>query len=206
MKTAYLNPFPVPLIRFTTAPEQRRRWAEEGQHLCNQFRTRRDYPTLRRFVACHLEAGRSDVVHDMLAYLAEGMIAMHKEKQAHLRAFRLDLAGYLDQRQLRKLNRLYTPKKPPKADAKNYEKRLANYQQAVALAGAQLGPLAEQTLALDDFWQLNQAQWMWLLGYHSQLAPLMGRIERTDWLIDQIVYQLYGLTEDEIAVVEGGSL
>jgi hypothetical protein len=26
---------------------------------------------------------------------------------------------------------------------------------------------------------------------------------RTDYLIDQIVYQLYGLTEEEIAIVEG---
>jgi len=39
--------------------------------------------------------------------------------------------------------------------------------------------------------------------YHSRLAPLMHRIQRTDWLIDQAVYQLYGLTEEEIAVVEG---
>jgi hypothetical protein len=31
---------------------------------------------------------------------------------------------------------------------------------------------------------------------------LIARIAATDWLIDQIVYQLYGLTEDEIAIVE----
>ena len=30
-----------------------------------------------------------------------------------------------------------------------------------------------------------------------------GRIASTDALIDQIVYRLYGLTEEEIAVVEG---
>ena len=35
------------------------------------------------------------------------------------------------------------------------------------------------------------------------LHPLLARIEATDQLIDQIVYQLYGLTEEEIAVVEG---
>jgi len=64
-------------------------------------------------------------------------------------------------------------------------------------------------------------QWMWLLRqnlgqvanmsalvgvyqqHHDRLAPLLRRIGRTDWLIDQIVYQLYGLTEEEIAVVEG---
>ena len=30
----------------------------------------------------------------------------------------------------------------------------------------------------------------------------MGRIEATDGLIDQIVYKLYGLTDDEIKIVE----
>ena len=34
------------------------------------------------------------------------------------------------------------------------------------------------------------------------LRPLLARIEATDRLIDRVVYQLYGLTEDEIAVVE----
>ena len=29
------------------------------------------------------------------------------------------------------------------------------------------------------------------------------RITRTDTLIDQIVYKLYGLTDEEIAIVEG---
>ena len=37
----------------------------------------------------------------------------------------------------------------------------------------------------------------------DMLRPLLARIEATDWLIDQIVYQLYGLTKEEIAVVEG---
>lgn len=40
-----------------------------------------------------------------------------------------------------------------------------------------------------------------LVELSAELADLRRRIERTDTLIDQIVYQLYGLTE-EIAVVE----
>jgi len=35
------------------------------------------------------------------------------------------------------------------------------------------------------------------------LRPLLARIEATDRLIDRVVYQLYGLTDKEIAVVEG---
>jgi type II restriction/modification system DNA methylase subunit YeeA len=37
----------------------------------------------------------------------------------------------------------------------------------------------------------------------AKLKSLLARIEGTDRLIDQIVYRLYGLTEEEIAVVEG---
>jgi hypothetical protein len=35
------------------------------------------------------------------------------------------------------------------------------------------------------------------------LLPIKERLAFTDKLIDQIVYRLYGLTEEEIAVVEG---
>ena len=34
--------------------------------------------------------------------------------------------------------------------------------------------------------------------------PLREHIERTDELIDAIVYRLYGLSEEEIRIVEGG--
>jgi hypothetical protein len=37
----------------------------------------------------------------------------------------------------------------------------------------------------------------------SKLLPLKEKLLRTDWLIDQIVYKLYGLTEEEIKIVEG---
>lgn len=39
----------------------------------------------------------------------------------------------------------------------------------------------------------------------DKLQPLRERIERTDRLIDQVVYRLYGLNEEEIRVVEGNN-
>jgi hypothetical protein len=36
----------------------------------------------------------------------------------------------------------------------------------------------------------------------SILEPLKARIKATDELIDELVYRLYGLTEDEIKVVK----
>jgi len=35
------------------------------------------------------------------------------------------------------------------------------------------------------------------------LEPLKTRIKATDELIDEIVYKLYGLTEEEIRIVKG---
>ena len=43
-------------------------------------------------------------------------------------------------------------------------------------------------------------------AYEASLAtllPIKQRLRDTDWLIDQIVYKLYGLTDEEIAIVEG---
>jgi hypothetical protein len=42
-------------------------------------------------------------------------------------------------------------------------------------------------------------------GLRAKLAAVRTQIERTDRLIDQVVYRLFGLTEDEIAVVEGSA-
>ena len=36
----------------------------------------------------------------------------------------------------------------------------------------------------------------------GELAAVRTRIERTDRLIDQVVYRLYGLTEEEIKIVQ----
>jgi len=37
----------------------------------------------------------------------------------------------------------------------------------------------------------------------SILEPLKTRIKATDELIDEIVYRLYGLTEEEIKIIKG---
>jgi hypothetical protein len=35
------------------------------------------------------------------------------------------------------------------------------------------------------------------------LLPIKDQLARTDALIDQVVYKLYGLTDEELAIVEG---
>ena len=38
----------------------------------------------------------------------------------------------------------------------------------------------------------------------AKLTPLKARIQATDNLIDQIVYKLYGLTDEEIKIIDEG--
>jgi len=217
VKIFRVRQLPIRRIEFTTPAAERERYVQELVEASDRHLSGAGHLDL---VAQHLAAGRSDVVHDLLAHLAEQMIDMNRQKQRHLRAFRLDLAGYLDEAQQKKLNRLYTPKKPPRQGIQHYDRRLAAYERAVAEAQAQLGSLATETLNLDDFWRLDEGQWMWVLRqrlgrvggmsdlvalhatHRAPLAPLMSRLRRTDDLIDQVVYRLYGLTEKEIAVVE----
>lgn len=91
---------------------------------------------------------------------------------------------------------------------------------SVSLPGTKL---AQEKMELDDFYRLDEAQFKWCLKaglkkvanlselvacfqhHRAILAPLATRIEATDRLIDQIVYRLYGLTKEEIAVVEGSA-
>lgn len=42
-----------------------------------------------------------------------------------------------------------------------------------------------------------------LIELRKELAEVEAKIEKTDWLIDQVVYLLYGLSEEEVKVVEG---
>ena len=55
------------------------------------------------------------------------------------------------------------------------------------------------TLSLSD-----QSEWK---GYFEEMKnkvnQLQSEIEKTDKQIDQMVYELYGLTEEEIKIVEG---
>ena len=105
---ATVNALPIPRISFTTPPEERAEAVETAKRLYEEWvaqtppwsppqaggkgRTADNglqpialrhnglKPIVYEFVASELKAGRSDVVHDLLAFLAERMTDMHREK------------------------------------------------------------------------------------------------------------------------------
>ena len=129
------------------------------------------------------------MVHDLLAYLAERMIEMNKEKNAELKGFLRWLEGEIGAPVEELTN---------KTGIKEYY--VHDFE---ALAGA----LAKNKKKLKDGYDptRREPKERLLAEYNTsmgKLVPLLKRIEATDKLIDQIVYRLYGLTDDEIKIVE----
>src|SRR5690606_25090489 len=77
-------------INFTTPTTERNRLTKEAIGAYDLG----DNPGLLRRVREHLEADRTDVVHDLLAHLAQRMIDLNKEKQAEIKRF----LGWLEAR------------------------------------------------------------------------------------------------------------
>ncbi len=202
---------PIRRIGFTTPLGERKRLVEESL----DHRKSDGADVILLLVAACLPASsddnadtsveKSDVVHDVLAHLANEMLALNKEK------------GRV-QREL--IDWLMTTLKvlPNKAGGSSLDVLTGKSMLAAYPGDYQKG---EPHLTFDDLLDIlrkNKAKLGVSLTSASLLSelrstyeaslervlPLKERLALTDRLIDQIVYRLYGLTEDEIRVVEAG--
>jgi hypothetical protein len=147
---------------------------------------------------------QSDVVHDILAFLAEQMTEMNKDKQNENRGFFEWLESQLKIQPDKKGN-VGIEALTGKTQIKNY---LGDYQKG------------EEHLPFKDIWKILERNKNRIQAnlktretfdtikteYEkslSKLLPLKEKLRKTDWLIDQIVYKLYGLSQEEIRIVEG---
>ena len=147
----------------------------------------------------------TDVIHDLLAHLAERMIDLNRQKQQRIDAFYLDLEGVTDADTYAKLQKGKQGRTLWRAEAcrpyveegsyttHSLEESLGWTEDAYKVF---VKKLAGKVSGFSD-----------LVAAYRDHAPayaaLVQRIAATDRIIDQIVYQLYGLTAEEIAIVEG---
>jgi hypothetical protein len=153
-------------------------------------RTHRFAPTgIIEFVEAELSAGRSDVIHDILAFLAEQMIEMNKIKNEEIKGFlkwlEREIGGTIED-----LN--------GKTVIKDYHE-LNDIEAILDVLKKNLHKLNKVDPSDREFQELLEKQFHRSI---SILAPLKKKITATDNLIDQIVYKLYDLTQDEIKIVE----
>ncbi len=156
-----------------------------------------DYGTLLRWVeqelawtpeTGHLSDGRNDTVHDFLAHLAEQMTALYEKRVEIERTWREWVEAILPS--THRLTKTFLEQGWVELGLESgWEGVKTEFQARNAIpSGKTLQSLRRETEET--------------LG---ELRPLYEHIQRTAELIDQIVYRLYGLTEDEIAVVEASA-
>lgn len=186
-----LRKLPIRRIPFTTPPDRRTALTDEAKTLYSEFLSTSDNQNIIDFVSVRLGAQpeESDVVHDLLAYLAERMIEMNKEKNAEIKIFLRFLEGEI---------RVSVSDLTNKTAIKRFYDH--EFQKLIDVLSKNKKKFKE---GYDPKTPTNYKHLLeWYTDSVNKLEPLMSRIEATDNLIDQIVYMLYGLNEDEIKIVE----
>ena len=180
---------PLPLIAFSTPPSERKQLAAKGRELCEQGLAKNDAADALDLVENQLKSNHADVIHDLLAFLAERMIELNKEKQTTAGKFLGDLKDFhgIDAHSLTPKTKLDKFWKLESADVFAH---LRKNTKALATQGIRLKETDEEKIRA----RFQKAK--------ENLVPLAAQIAFTDRLIDQIVYALYGLTRDEIKIVE----
>jgi len=215
--TQYVTQIPVRRITFTTPTDERIALTNEGTALYKQDK-HEELLILVEYCLAH-QPEQSDIIHDLLVYLAEGMLNLHKQKQGALENFIFGLESVLSTSELQRIERLWTPPGTTRTAEQEAGKH-PEAQEAQTEAEERLGRLSKRPLELrDDIGLLNEDQWKWLLKRRLSMPDLVNlvrlfrqfqppivaldrRIATTDSLINQVVYRLYGLTAEEVEIVE----
>lgn len=188
---------PIRRINFATPEAERERLVEEGERLYQEYLQSKDWCKVLSFIAQGLpqksngspdaEQEKSDVVHDLLAFLAEEMTRLNKEKQSRIKGF----LTWLEKEILKGSVEDQKNKTRIKDFHNNTFEDLLDVLKKNKVVPDPCPSKVRDTIASEFSAAANA------------LTPLKARLKATDGLIDQIVYRLYGLTEEEIAIVEG---
>ena len=199
-----LRALPICRISFTTPTEERERLAGEGITEATEWVEGTEEPSVSsvsfsafsdsnfgHWLDARLTADpeQSDVIHDLLAHLAERMVAMNKAKQAEARGFLSWLADYTG---------LPVEDWTLKTSLKAYHQH--DWDEMRRVLDRNRRKITKVNVKGREASDLIQDEWE---ASVEKLRPLLARIATTDRLIDLIVYRLYGLTEEEVKVVEG---
>lgn len=179
-----IDSMPMPPISFTTPEKERKKFFKEAVKLYERSK----YDDVIKWAEYELAMGRNDTIHDFLAYLAEQMIEMNKAKNEESKGF----LKWLEREIGAEIDALTN-----KTAIKDYHEYDFDHLLEVLKKN-------KNKISVDPSNRKSQE----LLEKHfsksmTVLKPLKEKIKATDELIDEIVYKLYGLTPEEIAIVEG---
>ena len=191
LRAVHLQHLPIRRINFTTPADERNRQLEKAKTLYQRCLNRGSTDCVLGFVKGHLTADpeRSDVVHDLLAFLAEQMVEMNKTKGEEIRGF----LRWLEREIAAEIDTL-------KNKTKIYAYFDLSFEELLGILKSNRRSIGVDPSSRDFQESLARE----FTNSLDKLDPLFTRIQQTDALIDQVVYQLYDLDAEEIAIVEGG--
>ena len=207
---SYLERIPIRNVSFTTPIDRRQQALQNTIALYNQLQLNHNADPLLVQVNHHLnqQPEEADVIHDLLAHLAEQMIELNKQKQTEIKSFLHWLERFIG-----------CP-----IDTLTNKSKVQNYLGDYYKKGTGIADTDNDTgaphLSFNDLIELlkknkrkikidpvaRKEQQTLEKEYQASLEtllPLKMQLMRCDRLIDAIVYKLYRLTEEEIAIVEG---
>ena len=149
---------------------------EESEELIKQ----KLLPTIA--LAKDYQVEKNDVLHDYLSNLAEQMISLNKEKQSSSEKF----FEWMANNNIKSRSEM----KPSTYLNEFWNLELKEFNSYLAKNKVVLPKITRDYLE-EEF-----------LSSKKNLLLLSSKIKNMDWLIDQVVYALYGLTDEEIAVVD----
>ncbi len=188
---------PIRRISFTTPTAER---AQLTQHAIASYDASDNAMLLAQMQAV-IDADKTDVVHDLLAHLAQRMIDLNKQKQAEVKRF----LGWLEAR---------LKIRPDKDGATGIDSLPGRTVLQGYLGDYQKGESEQPWREFHYRLHQNRNRFAAALSdvegeiereYERSLAtllPIKRELARTDTLIDKIVYKLYGLTDAEIELIE----
>ncbi len=199
-----VHTLPICRVSFSTREDERDRLLEQCKELYHECRQTKDTAKVLSFVTERLpqkpdgspdtEHAQSDVVHDVLAFLAQEMSRLHKEKQVETKGFLTWLEGYLG---------VSVGDLRNKTKVRDYWKVVVGWESFLAALHQN-----KKTIYLAKGIDMTRRDPQEVIRTEleaslAKLRPVLEHMHLTDKLIDQIVYKLYGLTEEDVAVVEG---
>jgi type I restriction-modification system DNA methylase subunit len=204
VQKSHLERLPIRRIGSRTPQKERERVIAEAERLHAQGLSAGDFKPFLALVETRLptrfdgspdlEQEQSDVIRDLLAHLAQQMTDANRERAAEAKGFVNWLEGYLgvgveDLKNKTKVREYFALEDGWDEFAAALDQNRRAIQQAKGIDVTRRGPRE----AIRQEYEASMAR----------LRPLLRKIELTDRLIDLIVYRLYGLTDEEIAIVEG---
>lgn len=192
----YLQYLPIPEISFITPLEARTEIFNQLTAFYSDKILQDNIDPIMTLVKEQINCDRTDIIHDFLAFLAEQMLNLNQQKQKETK----DFLSYLEREIGTKIENLTN-----KTKIRNY---LGDYQKQETYFTFEefLGILKSNKRKLQIDPSEREIQERLDNEYQNSidtLIPIKNQLQNTDRLIDRIVYQLYGLTEEEIAVIEG---